>query len=193
MNLRGLGSSLGAGGSLIGAALCAAALVGGILAFKGEPGGPPKADTGDLTLPRGEPSVRRASATRHASAAAGDERMAPPDRRAARPRHQAAARRHAPAAPRPVVQAPDPAPAPRSVTPAPAPPPPAGSPDPSPPAATTASGVVQRAVRQTRAAAAPVVEALPAPAQQPVDAAVDAAEQAAGVVDQTLAQVTNGN
>jgi hypothetical protein len=187
MNLRGLGSSLGAGGSLIGAALCAAALVGG------ESGVPQKADTGDLTLPRGEPSVRRASATRHASAAAGDERMAPPDRRAARPRHQAAARRHAPAAPRPVVQAPDPAPAPRSVTPAPAPPPPAGSPDPSPPAATTASGVVQRAVRQTRAAAAPVVEALPAPAQQPVDAAVDAAEQAAGVVDQTLAQVTNGN
>ena len=37
MDVRGLIASLGAGGSLIAAALCAAALVGGIVAFRGEP------------------------------------------------------------------------------------------------------------------------------------------------------------
>ena len=101
MNVRGLISSLGAGGSLIAAALCAAALVGGIIAFRGDAGGIAEADAGDVTVPdatataRGPaPAPGRRRAPRSAPGAAG---------RAARGRASAAAsgRRDGSAAPRP--------------------------------------------------------------------------------------------
>ena len=51
VNLRGLMTSLGAGGSLIAAALCAAVLVGGLLAVRGVVDGPAEANVGDVTVP----------------------------------------------------------------------------------------------------------------------------------------------
>ncbi len=51
MHMRGLIPSLGAGGSLIAAALCAVALFGGTLAFRGEAGGTAEANAGAVTLP----------------------------------------------------------------------------------------------------------------------------------------------
>ena len=97
MNLRGLMTSLGAGGSLIAAALCAAALVGGIIAVRGAAGGAAEANTGDVTMPRatappvrtpapgvtgserrGPGRARRAGVTRAAPRAVGAPAAPPP-------------------------------------------------------------------------------------------------------------------
>src|SRR5215217_632858 len=55
MTLRGLVSSLGAGGSLIAAAVCALAVFGGVLAFRGEDPGTAEARGGDVVM-RGRPA-----------------------------------------------------------------------------------------------------------------------------------------
>jgi hypothetical protein len=46
-------------------------------------------------------------------------------------------------------------------------------------------------VRQTREAAAPVLDAAPEPVQAPVNELVDTVEDVAGAVDETLAPVTD--
>src|SRR3954451_5840782 len=51
MNVRGIFPSLGAGGSLIAAVLCAAAVFGGALAFRGGGSGAAEANAGDVTVP----------------------------------------------------------------------------------------------------------------------------------------------
>src|SRR5215207_414620 len=51
MNLRGFFPSLGAGGSLIAAAVCALAVFGGVLAFRGENPGTAQANSGDVVVP----------------------------------------------------------------------------------------------------------------------------------------------
>src|SRR4051812_14331959 len=63
MSMRGLTSSLGAGGSLIAAVLCAAALVGGIVAFRGHAGDVAAADAGDVTVPDATAAARAATTT----------------------------------------------------------------------------------------------------------------------------------
>src|SRR5215217_3942221 len=50
MNMRGLFPSLGAGGSLIAAAVCALAVFGGVLTFRGEHPGTAEADSGDVVV-----------------------------------------------------------------------------------------------------------------------------------------------
>jgi hypothetical protein len=52
--------------------------------------------------------------------------------------------------------------------------------------AATPAGTVTSVVRQTRAAAAPVVQAVPAPVQAPVNAVGDTVEHVAATVDQTV-------
>jgi hypothetical protein len=199
MNVRGLFPSLGAGGSLIAAALCAVALVGGGLAFRGEGPGAAEANAGDIVVPgrtvRAQTTSPTALSTVLALAAAGREaaaepraatrprrvrtrvRAAPPTQRTSPPRVTAPSSpgATAPAAPgtRPSVSSPIPAP-----TPVPAPTP------------TVPSGTVETVVEQTRAAAKPVVDAVPAPAQQPVQEVVDTVESVAGTVDQTVDGVT---
>ena len=51
VNLRGLVTSLGAGGSLIAAAICALVIVGGIIAVGGVPDSDARADSGDVVVP----------------------------------------------------------------------------------------------------------------------------------------------
>ncbi|MGH2946470.1 MAG: hypothetical protein ACRDPC_09475, partial [Solirubrobacteraceae bacterium] len=62
MRLRGLLSSLGAGGSLIAAGLVALALVGGIIAFRGWSGGSADDEAGTLAMPATTERARTASA-----------------------------------------------------------------------------------------------------------------------------------
>jgi hypothetical protein len=213
MKLWGLGSSIGAGGSLIGAVLCAAALVGALIGFEGGPGAPPDAGTGDVTLPRERhapptrPVVASAATANDTAAARTTRRRRVGAPRAAvnapEPRPAAPVGRAAPphpAAAPPSVRAPAPSartPAPSARTPAPsdrspAPPTAAAAPAATAAAAAAAAGAVRRTVAQARAVVAPVVDALPAPVQSPVEVVADTVERAAGVVDETIAPIAGG-
>jgi hypothetical protein len=198
MKVRGLLPSLGAGGSLIAAALCALAVFGGVLAFRGDRPGTARASSGELTVPAGAVRARTASSRRLddvialARAAVAAPRPAAA-RRPVRPRTRLAAPRPRsntrPAAPQttPVSAPANPA------TPAPAAPPAAKTPSvphlPSPPVV-TGSGAVRHVVQQTRATAQPVVDAAPAPVRAPVEQVAETVEQVAGTVDHTVEGVT---
>jgi hypothetical protein len=191
VNLRGLITSLGAGGSLIAAALCAFVIVGGILAVGGAIDGPAEANTGDVVVPRATAAAEE-SAPADSSPESAPADSAVTERRAA-PRRRARTQRRrgtTPVAPSPATDAPSTDE--RSGTtgegagggPGPA--------EPAPPPATgDAPRPVTRVVRQTREAVAPVVEAAPEPVQAPVDDIVDTVEDVTGVVDETLAPVTD--
>jgi hypothetical protein len=204
MNVRGILPSLGAGGSLTAAVFCAAAIVGGGLAFRGEAGGSAEANTGDVKVPAATDHARTASArpartgpavatvarrtrTRTATAAA-------PRRRTTRAtvRRNATAPRAGltPRAPTPAT-APAPATAPKPRTPAPAS---GGRPAPTPSLPTPAipAGTVTQTVQQVRQVAKPVVDLVPEPAQGRVQTVTDAVEQVTGVVDQTVDGLTGG-
>ena len=189
VNLRGLMTSLGAGGSLVAAALCAAVLVGGILAVRDAVDGTAEANGGDVTVP----AARTAPGRRHGCAGrSGRERRCRDLARrraerapAAAPAGAAAARRtpavrgRRAAGERPIWHHGEGA---------------GGGSGPAAPAPPPATGddtrTVARVVRQTREAVAPVVEVAPEPVQAPVEEVVDLVEDVAGTVDETLAPVT---
>jgi hypothetical protein len=198
MTLRGLFPSLGAGGSLIAAAVCAFAVLGGVLAFRGEAPATAEANSGAVVMPGGTLGVLTSSPgvvdTVVALAQSGQQaaRSAAPQRR----RQTVASVRHggtrtAPptrASPSPPAETPTtdaPAPAPRP-TPAPeAPETPA-----APEAPAIPRGTVQRTVEQTRGAVQPVVDTVPEPVQAPVERVVDTVEDVAGTVDETVDGLT---
>ena len=185
MNVRGLFSSLGAGGSLIAAALCAAALVGGIVAFRGDTGSVAAASDGDVTVPDATATARGPEPGPGSGAAAAD--VSSPGG-AGRVGAGAESRRERPARRRAPRSGTEPVPAGSPSAPAPS----QGAPPETPPASDGPGGVpprpsLRRTVEQTRDAVAPVVEAVPAPVQPPVAAVGDAVENVAGVVDETLA------
>jgi hypothetical protein len=186
-------TSLGAGGSLIAAALCAFAIVGGLIAVRGAVDGTAEADAGDVTVPAARQATGKLAAPGAPVIGATPvativprprtERRAP-DRRAPERRVPAPEPKPSP----PASEAP-PADEPSGITgegsgggSAPAAPPPVTGEQPR---------AVQRAVRQTREAVAPVVETVPEPVKAPVEQVVDTVEDVAGTVDETLAPVTN--
>src|SRR4051794_20417679 len=87
--LRGFLPSLGAGGSLIGSSLIVAAILSGVIAFQGWPGGVAGGDGGSVALP-GTPPAWPAPARRQAAPVARVDGVTAP----------AAARRRGAAAPR---------------------------------------------------------------------------------------------
>jgi hypothetical protein len=179
-------TSLGAGGSLIAAALCAAAFVGGLLAVGDAVDGAAEARDGDVTVPAAgvapdpataEPDLPTAAAA--AAAATAAERRAPARRapeRSLRPRNETTA-------PAPPVRTPSVG---RDTT--------StgedagggsGSSDPKPPPAEgRPAGPVRRTVDQARETVAPVVDAAPEPVQPVVDEVVT-------VVEEVVAPVTD--
>lgn len=181
VNLRGLMTSLGAGGSLIAAALCAAVLVGGILAVRGAVDDAAEANTGDVTVPGGRTAAAQTSTP--GPPAAGNAAPAVAERRAT-PRRRARTQRQRgtiPVAPSPASEAPptdD-----RSGTTGEG----AGGGSGPPATGEQHEYAVTRVVRQTREAVAPVVEAAPEPVRAPV---VDVVEDVGAIVDETLAPVT---
>jgi hypothetical protein len=188
LRLRGLIPSLGAGGSLIAAALCAFAVFGGILAFRGESPGTAEANSGDVALPIGRVRARTASSTLRApaptaAAAVATTRPAAPRATSRRRRQAAALPRLKRTAPRVTSQART-VPAPTPTTPPPTTGGSAAGPPPQPVATPAVS--VERAVARTRAVAKPVVDAAPAPAQAPVNTVADTVEHVAGTVDALL-------
>jgi hypothetical protein len=190
VNLRGLITSLGAGGSLIAAALCAFAIVGGLLAVRGAVGSAAEANAGDVIVP-GARQAPGQTATPVVPVADGAAVAAVERRARSRSRPRRAPERRLPAT-RP-VPAPPASDAPqaddRSGTTGEG----AGGGSASaapPPATGEAPRTVQGVVRQTREAIAPVVEAVPEPVQAPVEEVVGTVEDVAGAVDETLAPVT---
>jgi hypothetical protein len=195
MGLRGLNWSVGAGGSLIAAGLCAAALVGGLIGFDAWPGGSAGADPGTLSVPAAraasEPAgevVSFESVASPAPTAIAPASPTAPDRSI--PRRERAVGRSAPPTGAPARPAPAPA-APPTPSPAPAPasqrdsppaaprpPAPTPLPVPTPPPVTPAPPPVRGVVEEARRVVEPVVQALPAPVQEPVDGVVDAVEDA---------------
>jgi hypothetical protein len=157
--MRGLIPSLGAGGSLIAAALCALAVFGGTLAFRGDSRDAAEASSGELTLPAGKVRARTgARAARHAMRAHAIRAVAP--RATARPRRTARAVLTTPAR-RPATTAPTSRPPGTASPPRLADQPAAAPPAPEPPALDP-SGVVppvsvQRTVAEARAVAEPLV------------------------------------
>jgi hypothetical protein len=178
-------TSLGAGGSLIAAALIAAALVGGLLAFRGAVDEPAEARGGDVTLPSasavaGEPSAPEAPA-------AGSARTAVAERRAPPPRRRAGAQRWRSTRPVPLPPMSDP---PRTETGTTGEGADGGSEEAPPPTTGDRPRTVARVVERTREAVAPVVEAAPEPVPPTVDQVVDTVADVADTVDETLAPVT---
>jgi hypothetical protein len=197
MNVRGLIPSLGAGGSLIAAALCALAVFGGVLAFRGEGPGTAQANAGDLAFPAGAVRGRTGSSSRLADVIALARRAVRAPRAVAAPRRppRRVPTRHRIAAP----------PRPRATTPVattPAPGPAGGGATrpavvktpatPAPPPVVKPPGTVQNVVAETRSAVQPVVDAAPAPVQAPADAVGDTGEQVAATVDETVDETVGG-
>jgi hypothetical protein len=175
--LRGLFPSLGAGGSLIAAALCAFLVLGGVFAFRGESPGTAQAKAKDLAVPAGAVRLRTASKVSFATAAAPPRRAAVAPRRvASQPRRTATV-----ALPERSGSPTEPGTPPAATTPSAG-----GTNRPPAPAPAATPGTVTSMVRQTRAAVQPVVNAAPQPAQTPVNSAADAAEHVAGTVDSVL-------
>ena len=190
MKLRGLFPSLGAGGSLIAAAVCAFAVFGGLLAFRGEIPGTAEANSGAVVVPartvRAQTSSPGAVDTVVALAQTGRRQAARAERRGRRGETRSAVRRRGATRTTPRT----------GTAPAPADTPPAGgrttapSAKPTPaapeaPAAPSAPGLpsVERTVEQTRGAVQPVVDAAPAPVQAPVERVADTVQDVAGTVD----------
>jgi hypothetical protein len=211
--VRALISSIGAGGSLIAAALTAAALVAGVTAFRGWVDGAAEGGGGvvgmvgaeDDVAGRGERervavAVRTAGPRAVVAAADRAPRRSLIDRRPDRDRRGVAMRPGAapppagggaPAAPRPGREPAAAAPAPSRSGPTQDPPAerpaPPSVPAPEVPEAPVPQRPVSGVVQQTHEAAAPVVDALPEPVRPPVDAVTGALEDTAGLVDDTLA------
>jgi hypothetical protein len=202
MTLRGFFPSLGAGGSLIAAALCALAVFGGVIAFRGESAGTAEANSGDLVVPGRTVRGQKTSSPGIVNAVLALTTAGQDASRAERPRRPERTRRQslAPRGGRTVTPTTTPTPRPTtpassaptnssggsSKTPIPTPTPPV----PSTPTPQVPSGTVERAVAETRSAAQPVVDAVPAPAKAPVDQVVGTVENVAGTVDQTVDGVT---
>jgi hypothetical protein len=183
MNVRGLIPSLGAGGSLIAAVLCAAALFGGTLAFRGEAGGTAEANSGVVTLPSRTVRAQTTSsglvetvmtlATVGRQTPRGEARRRPQARR----RESAVAPRRE-TAPRVAIT-------PRATAPAPAPA--AHPPAESTPAPDPVIGTVQRAVERVHAVADPVIQHVPDPAEHHAESLTQTVDQVAQTVDETVA------
>jgi hypothetical protein len=177
MNVRGLFPSLGAGGSLIAAVLCAAALFGGTLAFRGEAGGTAEANSGVVTLPSRTVRAQTTSSglvetvltlvTVGRQTPRGDARRRPRPRR-----QQTAATPRQETAPRVAIT-------PRATAPA-APPPAQSTPAPDP-----VTGTVERAVEQVHAVADPVIQQVPDPAEHHAESLTETVDQVAQTVDET--------
>ena len=189
VNLRGLMTSLGAGGSLIAAVLIAAVLVGGLLAFRGAVDEPAEARGGDVTVPAASTSAVAGEPFAPEAPAAGDalvavaERRAAPSRRRTRTQRQRSTR---PVALPPASEVPRTS-AETGTTGAGA----GGGTEKAPsPATGDRPRAVARVVERTREAVAPVVEAAPEPVQPAVDPVVDTVADVADTVDETLAPVT---
>ena len=195
MKLRGLFPSLGAGGSLIAAAVCAFAVFGGVLAFRGENPGTAQANSGDVVVParnvRAQTSSPGVLDTVAALARIGQRQAARAERR--RGETRSSVRR---GAARPTPRG--------GTTPAPTDTPPAGGRTAAPSAAKPAPSApetpatpatpelpsVERTVEQTRGAVQPVVDTVPEPVQAPVERVADTVEDVAGTVDQTVDELT---
>ncbi len=182
MHMRGLIPSLGAGGSLIAAALCALAVFGGTLAFRGEPGGTADANAGDVTLPSRTVRAQTSSSGLVEAvlrlATVGRQR-APVDR-PARP-HRRRPQTTVPPGREPVP--------PATIAPRPAAPetaPTAPRPAETTPAPDHVAGTVQRAVAQVHAVADPVIERVPDPAGQHAESLTQTVDQVAQTVDETV-------
>jgi hypothetical protein len=172
--MRGIVPSLGAGGSLIAASLCAFVVLSAMFAFRDEGGGTAEARSGDVTMPAGQvpavPDTARPAVRPVRAAAPAATTRRPVRRRGVRvarpapaaPRLTAPPRTSAPPAP-PTALAPSRPRAPVAAEPVPA----------------ATPGPVENAVQQTRAAARPVTDAVPAP----VDPVADAVEHVAETVD----------
>jgi hypothetical protein len=189
LRARGLAPSVGAGGSLILAAVCCVLAVSAMLAFHGWPGREAGPGDGQLVLrtPAGKAAGR--SAAGPASSAPSAARTAASTPGGA----SAATRRRAPrtttARPRAVtvpVTAPAPASAGTGTTPAAAPASGGSGSGSTPAAQPAAPGPVVQVVDAGRQLAAPVTQALPAPVAQPVQRTLDTVRTVAGTVDGTL-------
>jgi hypothetical protein len=183
VNLRGLVTSLGAGGSLIAAALCAVVLVAGLLAVGEALDEPADARGGDVTVPGATAGAETASTPVPVPArapAAPARRRAPGRGLEPQDRPTRAPQVSPPAANEDTSSTGEDAGGGTGVE-APAPPPAEGEAPAAP---------VRRTAQRTRDAVAPVVEAVPEPVQPTVDAVVDTVEQVAGTADETLAPVT---
>jgi len=198
MKLRGLFPSLGAGGSLIAAAACAFAVVGGVLAFRGENPGTAQANSGDVVVParnvRAQTSSPGVVDTVVALAHSGQE-AARAERQ--RGRTRAAVRRSEPrttprAGTTPAAPAPVDTPSSGGRTTAPVAKPAPARPDTpaTPDAPAIPTGTVQRTVDQTRGAVQPVVDVAPEPVQAPVERVADTVQDVAGTVDETVDGIT---
>jgi len=194
MNVRGIFPSLGAGGSLIAAVLCAAAVFGGALAFRGGATGSAEANAGDVTVPSRTVRAQTSSSglVRTVLSLATVGRRAASDG-AARPRRERARTRTRAqpdgTTPRRAITPTTPAPA-AATAPA-APTAPARPTVPStPPVTEQVTGTVQHTVEQVRQVTQPVVDQIPQPAQQHANSVTDTVEQVAGAVDQTVDGVT---
>ena len=186
MHMRGLIPSLGAGGSLIAAALCAVALFGGTFAFRGEVGDTAEANGGVVTLPsrtvRAQTSSSGLVETVVALATVGRQ-PARADRsaRPRAPRPQTAVTPGRETAPPATITPRTPAP-----TPAPTAPPTAPHPLAATPAADAVRGTVQRAVEQVHAVADPVIQRVPDPAGRHAESITQTVDQVAQTVDETV-------
>jgi hypothetical protein len=191
MNVRGIFPSLGAGGSLIAAVLCAAAVFGGALAFRGGGTGTAEANAGDVTVPsrtvRAPTTSSRLARTVLSLAAVGRQTAT---RTPTRPRARARTRtrpQRTSTTPRPTLTPTTP---PATSAPTDTPVTPAGNN--APPLTEQATGAVQRTVQQVRQVAQPVIEQVPRPAQQHAESVTETVQQVAGTVDQTVDAVTGG-
>lgn len=187
MHMRGLFPSLGAGASLIAAALCAVALFGGTLAFRGQAGGTAEANAGDVTLPsrtvRAQTSSSGLVETVLTLATVG--RQPARTDRPARPRPRRPEATVTPGA----ETGPPAALTPRTPPPtavAPTAPPPAESTPESTPAPAPVTGTVQRTVEQIHAVADPVIQHVPDPAGQHAESLAQTVDQVAQTVDETV-------
>ena len=190
MHMRGLIPSLGAGASLIAAALCAVALFGGTFAFRGEAGDTAEANGGVVTLPsrtvRAQTSssglvetvLALATVGRQPARADRPARPRPPRRQTAiTPGRETAP----PATMTPRTPAPTPAPTAPSTTPPTAPRPPETA-----PAADPVGDTVQRAVAHVHAVADPVIQRVPDPAGRHAESITQTVDQVAQTVDETV-------
>ena len=195
MKMRGLFPSLGAGGSLIAAAACAFALLGGVLAFRGETPATAEANSGSVVMPGGTLGVQTPSpgaVEGVVTLASAAQETARPQQHASRPSQpRGSVRRGGPRTTPPSGGTPSPpAETPATDAPAPRPTPEAPETPAAPEAPAIPRGTVQRTVEQTRGAVQPVVDAVPEPVQAPVERVVDTVEEVAGTVDETVDGLT---
>jgi hypothetical protein len=187
-------TSLGAGGSLIAAALCAAAFVGGLLAIGDAVDGAADARDGDVTVPAAraaeEPATAEPDLPTAAAAATAAERRAPVRRDRRRAPERSLRPRGGTTAPASPIRAPsgggDTSSTGEDAGGG------SGSADPAPPPAEgRPGGPVRRTLDQAREAVAPVVDAAPEPVQPAVDEVVTVVDEVAGTVDEVVAPVTD--